>query len=147
MKKYLGFFKPLGGLGLSYIAFFILNEIVISGGKYEGDAYTIALNIVIIAIVLWIFRERYYHKPVISRFLEGLFYAVTFAVLDYLLVNLLLYNNNLSIYKVYYHYVYYGILLVIPIIANYIIPVAIKLAAIISRKAPLDKPESNHIIR
>lgn len=132
---------------LAYLIFFVLNEVIISGGKYPYDIYTVVFNIIVILVILCVFRNKYCTADIITRVKQGLTYSVTFAVLDFLLVYLLLYKSNLSIYHSYSTYVYYGLLLIIPIIGVYVSPIINLLKDKFSRQLPLDKPETNHIIR
>jgi len=132
---------------LAYLVFFILNEIMISGGKYSYNIYVVVFNVIVILVILWLFRNKYYKINITTRIKEGLIYSVTFALLDFLLVYLLLYRSNLSIYRSYSTYVYYGLLLIIPIISVYIPSFINPIKNKFSNWFPLDKPKTNHIIR
>ncbi len=141
--------KPFLKVVIAYLVYFILNEILISGGRSESNIYLIIFNVIVLSTILWVFRDRYYQKDLKTRIIEGLTFAGIFALLDFLLIDVLLYKFNHSIYNHYYTYLNYGILLIIPILIQYL-PVILQLAytkVTSFRKPPLDKPDSTHIIR
>lgn len=140
MKKALALIASKGAVVLSYIIFFVLNEIIISGGKYPYGTYTIMFNVIVILAILYVFRKKYYVPSTATRIKEGITYSVTFAALDFLVVYLLLYKSNPSIYKSYSTYLYYGLLLVIPIISVYVMPIINLVKSRCCRRLPLDKP-------
>ena len=147
MKKVTNLVKQLSKILLAYLVFFTLNEVLISGGKSEQNVYLIIFNIIIILAILYLLKDRYYGKALKQRLLQGLMYSLTFAIFDFLLVILLLKKMDLSMYGAYYTYIYYGLLLVVPILADYI---SYSIKKILNRGKehfPLDKPDSNHIIR
>lgn len=148
MKKALALITVESKVVLAYLVFLILNEIIISGGKYPYDIYTVIFNIITILVILCVFRNKYYEtNTIITRIKEGLRYSVTFAVLDFLIVYLLLYKSNPSLYGSYSTYVYYGLLLIVPIISIYIMPIVNLVKSRCCKQIPLDKPQTNHIIR
>ena len=136
MTVILNIIKHISSVVIAYLVFFILNEILISGGKSQQNLYLIIFNIITIIVILWFLKDRYYGKPLKQRIIESTTYLSVFAVLDFLLVNMLLDKMSLHIYKMYYTYIYYGLLFILPITLDYI-----------KNILPLDKPDSNHIIR
>lgn len=136
MTVILNIIKHISGIVIAYLVFFVLNEILISGGKSQQNPYLIIFNVITIIVILWFLKDSYYGKPLKQRIIESITYLIVFATLDFLLVNMLLDKMSFHIYKTYYTYVYYGLLFVPPIALDYIRNIL-----------PLDKPDSNHIIR
>ena len=106
---------PVSKSLLIYLAYFILAEIIISGGRYERDIY---LWVVIFVLTL-IMETSFVWPQKISDFkqaiITGLWYAVPIIVLDYLIVNLLLEKNSLSIFKNWETITLYALTLAIPV--------------------------------
>jgi len=86
MKKIFSLITTEFKIVLAYLVFFILNEIMISGGKYSYNIYVVVFNVIVILVILWLFRSKYYKINITTRIKEGLIYSVTFALLDFLLV-------------------------------------------------------------
>jgi len=112
LKKVL---TPVSKSLLIYLAYFILAEIVISGGRYERDIY---LWIVIFVLVIMM-ETSFVWSAKISNFrqavITGLWYAIPIVALDYLITNLLLEKNSLSIFKSWETITLYALTLVIPV--------------------------------
>ena len=140
MKRVFALIATKSTVVLAYIIFFALNEIIISGGKYPYGIYTVIFNVIVILVILCVFRRKYYVSSTATRIKEGLTYSLTFAALDFLIVYLLLYKSNPSIYKSYSTYLYYGLLLVVPIISIYVMPIVDLIRSRCCRQLPLDKP-------
>jgi len=106
---------PLPKSLLIYLAYFILAEVVISGGRYERDIY---LWIVIFVLVV-IMETSFVWSTKISNFKQavvvGLWYAIPVIVLDYLITNLLLEKNSLNIFKSWETITLYALTLIIPL--------------------------------
>lgn len=147
MKKVINLAKQASKILLAYLVFFTLNEILISGGKSEQNIYLIIFNIIVILTISYFLKDRYYGKALKQRLAQGIIYSLTFAILDFLLVVLLLKKMDFSMYKSYYTYIYYGLLLLVPVLADYINYGIKKALSRTKKQSPLDKPDSNHIIR
>ncbi|MDH4358619.1 MAG: hypothetical protein OEV37_01560 [Candidatus Berkelbacteria bacterium] len=100
-----------------WVAVFIISEIAISGGRYEFNIYLTIVQLVIILTVLIYFMSvsKLKTKSLKENLIWGLGLAVWFAILDFLIINLLLEKNSLSIYKNWETYIAYGLLLLIPV--------------------------------
>ncbi len=101
---------------LIWIAVFLISEIAISGGRYEFNFYLTVIQLIIILTILIYFISRSKTKP--KSFKDALFVglslAISFAVLDFLIINLLLEKNSLLIYKNWGTYAQYALLIIVP---------------------------------
>jgi low temperature requirement protein LtrA len=112
--------KKIGGWALEgaviyFIAFFI-SEVLISGGLYERGLYFgLAYNIIILAMIIFSQMKRN-TLDLRAQICRSISMVVTFAILDFLLVDLLLESFNQLIYKFWGTYVAYAIVLAGPVI-------------------------------
>jgi membrane-associated HD superfamily phosphohydrolase len=97
-----------------YISYFIISEILISGGKWERS---VAVEIVSILTITSVYLLFTYNKPSSSyneAIKRGFTNLVTFAILDFLAVNWLLDSNSGAIYKFWGTLTNYAVVLVFP---------------------------------
>ena len=123
MEKTEGFwakYKPL----LSYkvegfviwLTYFIVSEILISGGRYECDIYTYitAIIFVLAAIITILYRKK--TADIKSAIIRGGIWLIIVVALDYLIVNWLLQGNQLVMFKSWGPLTVYGLTLVSPLV-------------------------------
>ena len=101
-----------------WIIVFIISEIAISGGRYEFNPYLTAVQLVIILATSVYFISRLKTKPKTLKdtLFVGLSLAVSFAILDFLVINLVLEKNTLAIYRHWGTYAQYILLILIPLV-------------------------------
>ena len=93
----------------------ILETILISGGLYaKGAPFTIfELIAVIVAMLVYMKRMDLNKKEVITSLVA---IVISYAVFDFLLINLLLQKNDFAIYKFWAYYLKFVIILGLPLI-------------------------------
>lgn len=120
-----------------WLIIFIVDEIIISGGRHSQNYFLFTLNIIAI-LLLFGYASIRRTTPKFADALKRAEVAVlVYAVLDFLIINLLLEKNNLFIYKSWQTYVGYGaVALTILAISRF------KKTRITSppQEIPLDKP-------
>ena len=95
-KTILGFL--LEGL-LIWLTLFVVNEIIISGGRYEKNIYLLVINLILTVFLIIIIGLRRKSKNSIEVLKRGVIYLISNFVLDFLIVNLILQANSLSLFK------------------------------------------------
>ena len=112
VRPYLGIAKE--GL-IVWLAVFIVSEVVISGGLYERGTYLgiLALLVLLMANLIINFRQP---STIWSQAAwRGVIAAVTFALLDFLVINLALEGNSFITYKFWGTWAAYGLMILIPV--------------------------------
>jgi len=108
LKKVLG---PIGWAALVWLIVFVVDTVLISGGRYEKNLY-LGIVSVLFTFVIWlmiVFHQRTDSRRLIVKTIVA---VLTLAVLDFLVRNLLLEKNNLVIYKFWATYAEYGAIIV-----------------------------------
>jgi len=111
MKALKGFLAPVGWAALVWVIVFIIETILISGGRYEKNLY-LGIVSVLFTLVIWlmiVFRQKADFSGLIFKTIVA---VAVLAVLDFLVKNLLLDKNNLAIYKFWATYADYGAIIV-----------------------------------
>jgi len=109
---YLGIAKE--GL-IVWLAVFIIAEVVISGGLYERGIYLGILSLLVLLIVNLIINFPRPSTAWPAAVWRGAIAAVTFALLDYLVVNLALQGNTFILYKFWASWAAYGLMIGVPV--------------------------------
>jgi hypothetical protein len=97
-----------------YLVYFIVSEIIISGGRFEKDIY---LEIVELIIVLSLSAYFLMRKPPATdtdAVRRGFMNLVVFVLLDFLAINLLLDQNSGMVYKYWGTLANYALVLAMP---------------------------------
>lgn len=97
-----------------YLAYFIISEIMISGGRYEQDIYLEIVSLIIVISVTLYFIVRRKDLDQVKAINEGFGNLMVFAILDFLMKNLLLDANSGQIYKYWGTLVIYAVVLITP---------------------------------
>jgi len=114
------FFRTMLGYKLDalyiYLIVFVIAEIMISGGLYEKGLIFGLVNafLVLVLALAWQYRRRL--GSLKDQIIRGVVMMVVYAVLDFLLVNLLLERFNNVIYSYWGTYAAYAIVLLVPIL-------------------------------
>ena len=109
--------KPaLRGLIL-WLIIFIVSEIIISGGRHPASPYLVALNAIILIAFFW-YQRDYFIGTWLSKAKKAIVVLIVFALLDFLVINFLLYQNNYYIYSTYQTYTYYGLIILLSLVIN-----------------------------
>lgn len=95
-----------------WVIVFVLGEILISGGRSEKNIFLLILELIVIVTSVIYVNSKNQTQPIITQLLRGVIMAVTFALLDFLIINLLLESNLKTIYHFWPTYLKYGLLLV-----------------------------------
>lgn len=109
-------FAPLPRSLLIYLLYFVFAETIISGGRYERDIYLWAIIFLLVGALEVMFTLKNKMADIKDAIKTGLWFALPIVALDYLIVNLLLEKNSLSIFKNWENITLYAITLVLPII-------------------------------
>jgi len=106
-----------------WLTLFIIAQILISGGKSERNFYYIIVMVILsIAFQLWLISKTRYSsiKPtLISAFAV----LITFAILDYLIINLWLHKNNYALYLYWPYYFIYLSLIALPLLRSNLVKI------------------------
>ncbi|MCX6809374.1 MAG: hypothetical protein NTZ65_01320 [Candidatus Berkelbacteria bacterium] len=113
VKKYL---RIIGQGFLIWIVVFVITEVVISGGRSERNLYLIILQAIAVTSLSAYLNRKYISATIISTILRGIVLMLSFALLDYLIVNLWLEHNNLTIYRFWPSYINYVLILITPLV-------------------------------
>jgi hypothetical protein len=97
---------------------FVVAEIIISGGRHPGNIYLLATSLIIILFISLYSSVKRPVKDIKKSLLRGLLAALVFAILDFLVINLLLEKNNLQIYRSWQSYVQYALVFLVPVVAS-----------------------------
>lgn len=115
-----------------WVVNFIISEILISGGRYEKNAYVGVLYLIFAVALILMFNLK---KPVdnfIKTLYRGASALITYAILDYLVVAWLLEKNSFAMYRFWGLITTYAVVLVLPILIylakNYISSRKVKLS-------------------
>lgn len=98
-----------------WLAVFIVSEVVISGGLYERGIYLGILSLLVLLIANLSINLRRLSPNWSAGLWRGGIAAVTFALLDYLVINLALEGNSYIGYKFWATWVAYGLMILIPV--------------------------------
>jgi len=95
----------------------ILETILISGGLYSKGAPFIIFEMIAIIVAIYFYSKKMKlgQKELVISVISMI---VTYAILDFLLVNLLLQKNDLSIYKFWAYYLKFALVLAMPFIRS-----------------------------
>lgn len=107
--------QQLGRSALVYLVYFLIFEIIVSGGRYENDPYLFAITTMTVVIVEYLLLDKKTTKKLKGAVFQGLYFAVVAAVLDLLIVNYLLLHNLLATYTTWTSIATYLIMLTLPI--------------------------------
>lgn len=111
--------KPFSSSLLIYLAYFVFAQVVISGGRYERDIYLWTVIFVLVVVIEALLLKSMKLSNFKQALAVGLWYALPVVILDYLIVNLILSKNSLSIFKNWETVTLYLIILLIPMGAHY----------------------------
>lgn len=106
---------------------FVLGEILISGGRSEKNIFLLILELIAIIVSVIYINSKNQNQSIIVQLLRGGIMAAVFALLDFLVINLLLESNIKTIYHFWPTYLKYGLLLTAPLIQS-------QITGLISRK-------------
>lgn len=102
----------------SYLIVLALGQILISGGMSDRSPYyIITVSIILVASQILLIRNKFYEnmKTTITASILSL---ILFALLDYLLVNLVLLKNNYEFYKFWPNFIIYALVVGLPFIRS-----------------------------
>lgn len=105
--------RPLSKSLVVYLIYFLIAEIVISGGGYERSLYLWAV-IYLFVIIAETLLSRKDSKTIKTAIFSGLWFSLTVIILDYLVVNLALQGNTLVMFKRWEILTLYAVTLAIP---------------------------------
>jgi len=111
--------SALNGLVI-WLIVFVLGEILISGGRSERNIFLLILELIVIVTALIYLNLKNQNQSIINQLVRGAIMAAVFALLDFLVINLLLEGNLRTIYHFWPIYLMYGLLLVGPLIQDQI---------------------------
>ena len=127
-----------------WVIVFVINEVIISGGRHSQNYYLFSFNIFALLMLFGYANIRRASGQINEALKRAGVAVLVFAVLDFLIINLLLEKNNLSIYKAWQTYVAYAaIILTTLAISRFKKP----RPTAPPQEIPLDKPWTLLIIR
>jgi len=103
-----------------FLVYFIISEILISGGLYANNIYLEIVTLIIVISLTAFFLAKKLPGDRISAIKRGFANLTSFAILDFLLSNLLLNDNSGSIYKYWGTLTTYAVILVLPFLIYYL---------------------------
>lgn len=107
---------PLGQALTVYLIYFLVAEILISGGRYERDIYLWAVIFGLVILIELSFTLKKKIKDTRAAILTGLWFALPIVIADYLIVNLIMEGNSFSIFHRWETITVYGVTLLLPLI-------------------------------
>jgi hypothetical protein len=110
-----------------WLIVFVLGEILISGGRSEKNIFLLILELIVIITSVIYINLKNRTQSIIVQLLRGGIITAVFALLDFLIINLLLEGNLKTIYHFWPTYLKYGLLLIAPLIQG-------QITGLISRK-------------
>lgn len=114
------FFKTMLGYKLDaiyiYLIIFVIAEIMISGGLYEKGLIFGLINAFFVLVLALAWQYRGTVGSLKDQIIRGAVMMIVYAVLDFLLVDLLLERFNNVIYSYWGTYAAYGVVLLVPIL-------------------------------
>lgn len=99
-----------------WVVSFIISEILISGGRYEKNAYVGILNLIFAVALILMFNLKKPVSNLIATVYRGGFALITYAILDYLVVAWLLEKNSFAMYRFWGLIATYATILALPAI-------------------------------
>lgn len=118
-KSFFAKYKPIFNYkvegAIIWLVYFIVSEILISGGRYERDTYTYVAAIIFVLTTIITILVRKKTTDIKDAITRGVIWLVVVVVLDYLIVNWLLQGNQLVIFKSWGPLTVYGLTLVSPL--------------------------------
>jgi len=97
-----------------YLVYFVITEILISGGRSQQNLYLEIVSLIIIISLSTYFAIRRFPQSDTEAIKEGFGNLLVFAFLDFLAVNLLLESNSGLLYQYWGTLANYGAILVVP---------------------------------
>lgn len=124
MKVNLNFKK--GRLALSYLSksaliylvYFLLFEIVVSGGRYERDPYVFSLTLIFVLITQYLLINKKKISKMKTAILEGIYLVLPIIALDFLIVNVLMLENYLGVFTRWESIATYLLIIILPVALN-----------------------------
>ncbi|OQA53298.1 MAG: hypothetical protein BWY43_00069 [candidate division WS2 bacterium ADurb.Bin280] len=99
---------------LIYLVYFLLLEIVVSGGRYERDPYLFALTLIFVIITEYLIIDKKAIKKFKTALFQGIYLFAVVVVLDFLIVNVLMLKNYLGVFSRWESIATYLIILLLP---------------------------------
>ena len=103
-----------------WIINFVVIEILISGGRYEYNLYISIVSIVIAFFITLFVNLKKPVSDIVNALSRGLSVAISYGIMDYLVVNLLLEKNSLMIYRSWGYLAVYGTILILPVLIKFV---------------------------
>ena len=100
-----------------WVVLFAAAQAVISGGRYSGDIYVVLTQVVLLIFVFALLEERQPSRSIKRAIKRGVTAFAVFAVLQFLVVNLLLEKNSLAIYRFWGEWTLSALVLLFPLLA------------------------------
>ncbi len=97
-----------------YLIYFIITEILISGGRSQQNIYLEIISLIIIISLSTYFVMRRFPQSDTGAIKEGFSNLLVFAILDFLAVNLMLESNSGILYQYWGTLTNYATILIIP---------------------------------
>ena len=109
--------RTISYAALIWLIIFVLETILASGGLYVKGAPFIVVEMIAILVSMLVYSKRINlgKKELITSIA---IMVLAYAILDFLVVNLLLQNNDYSIYKFWAYYLKFAVIIVIPFIRS-----------------------------
>jgi len=99
-----------------WIVNFVLLEIIISGGRNEKNLYVFILSIGIAFFIILFVNLKKKVDTLKTAIFRGVSAVIAYALMDYLVINLILEKNSYGIYRSWGYFATYATILLLPAI-------------------------------